>query len=107
MKYPEQGSVYWFDPNPTRGSEINKIRPCLVVSPDEMNKHLKTIIIAPITSNVKDWPFRAQINVAGRKSSVACDQIRSIDKVRLLEQIVTLRPQDKIKVLNLLNTIFS
>jgi hypothetical protein len=56
--YPKQGSVHWFDPEPAKGAEIRKIRPCIVVSPDEMNEHLRTVIIVPLTSTIQAWPFR-------------------------------------------------
>ena len=56
QKFPKQASVYWLDPKPTIGTEIRKIRPCIIITPDEMNMSLKTIIIAPLTSNIQPWP---------------------------------------------------
>lgn len=70
--------------DPTIGSEINKTRPCLIVSPNEMNKHLKTIIIAPITSNPRKYPSRVQLKRESKTRSIVLDQIRTIDKKRVV-----------------------
>ena len=66
--------------DPTLGSEIQKTRPCLVVSPNEMNKHLNTIIIAPMTSSLKEYPTRVAVNHNSKKGMIALDQIRTVDK---------------------------
>jgi mRNA interferase MazF len=107
VDFPSQGSIYWFDPEPSQGSELRKIRPCVIVSPDEMNKNIRTIIIVPLTSTVRSWNFRVKVMVAGHASSMACDQIRSIDKSRLKTQIGNLKPADKDKVLGLLRSILA
>jgi mRNA interferase MazF len=107
QNFPKQSSVYWFDPDPVKGSEIRKIRPCVVISPDEMNRHLRTVIIAPLTSTIQPWPFRLTINILGQKSSVACDQLRSIDKTRLKALVGTLKKPDNEKLFALLQSIFS
>ncbi|HEX4774024.1 MAG TPA: type II toxin-antitoxin system PemK/MazF family toxin [Candidatus Saccharimonadales bacterium] len=104
---PRQAAIYWFDPEPTKGAEIRKIRPCVVVSPNEMNAVLKTVIIAPLTSTIQLWPFRLTVTVLNQKSSVACDQIRAVDKSRLRAYIGDLRSKDREELLNLLQTIFS
>lgn len=70
--------------NPTIGSEISKIRPCLVISPDEMNRNLRTIIVAPITSNGKGYPTRVPIKNTQIEGWVAIDQIRTIDRNRII-----------------------
>ncbi len=70
---------------PTRGSEIRKTRPCLVVSPDEMNKYLRTVVIAPMTTAGKAYPTRVPIVHNKKKGSAAIDQIRTIDKGRVLK----------------------
>ncbi|HCM51722.1 TPA: transcriptional regulator [Candidatus Saccharibacteria bacterium] len=100
-------SVYWFDPEPTIGAELRKVRPCVVVSPEEMNKVLRTVLIAPLTSTSKSWPFRIDVTVNGKKSRVACDQIRAVDKARLKGYIEDLSDDDGEAVLALLQTIFS
>jgi mRNA interferase MazF len=71
--------------DPTLGSEIKKTRPCVIVSPDEMNKHLNTIVIAPMTSTMKRYPTRVPVEHAGKKGMIVIDQIRSVDKVRILK----------------------
>lgn len=59
--------LYWVDLNPTKGSEINKVRPCVIVSPNELNKHLKTVVVVPLTSQVRDYyPFRLKIQIQGK-----------------------------------------
>ena len=69
--------------NPSLGSEINKIRPCIVVSPDEANRYLNTVIIVPLTSTVKPYPTRVNCTFKGKEGQLAADQLRCIDKVRL------------------------
>ena len=71
--------------DPTLGSEIQKTRPCVVVSPNEMNKHLNTIIIAPMTSSLKEYPTRVAVNHNSKKGMIAIDQIRTVDKKRILK----------------------
>lgn len=104
---PKQSSVYWFDPEPAKGSEIKKIRPCIVVSPNEMNKHLRTVLVVPLTTTVQPWPFRTTMTILGRKSSAACDQLRVVDKSRLRAHIGDLRKSDRDKLYALLQTILS
>jgi len=71
--------------DPTVGSEIQKTRPCVIISPDEMNKHLKTIVIAPMTTNLRKYPTRVLIEHNKKKGMVAIDQIRTIDKKRIIK----------------------
>ncbi|CAG4990688.1 Endoribonuclease toxin MazF [Dyadobacter sp. CECT 9275] len=85
-----QYDVYWISLDPTLGSEIAKTRPCVVVSPDELNKFLRTVIIVPITSTLKNYPWRVQCTDAGRKGSMATDQLKVVDKVRIGSRISTL-----------------
>jgi mRNA interferase MazF len=99
--------VYWVDLDPTKGSEIQKIRPCIVVSPDEMNEVLRTIMIVPLTSTVIDWPFRTVITSGTKKSSAACDQLRTISKERLRSKIGSLTPDEQNTILEILQDIFS
>lgn len=84
--------------DPTIGSEIRKTRPCLVISPDEMNKHLRTITIAPMTSASKDYPTRIRFRLEGNISWISIDQLRTIDKSRVVTLIGTLDLQDIRKV---------
>lgn len=73
--------------DPTRGSEIRKTRPCVVVSPDEMNAHVRTVMIAPMTSARRAYPTRVNIAFKGRRGQVALDQIRTVDKSRLVTRL--------------------
>ena len=77
-----QYEVFWVDLSPTIGSEISKKRPCVVISPDEMNEHLHTVIVAPLTSTIKKYPYRVDCVVNGKSGSIALDQIKTTDKVR-------------------------
>jgi mRNA interferase MazF len=71
--------------NPTLGSEINKTRPCVIISPNEMNKYLRTVTVAPMTTVSKKYPTRVRINYGGKTGWVILDQIRTIDKQRILK----------------------
>lgn len=73
--------------DPTIGSEIKKTRPCVIISPDEMNRPLQTVIIAPITSKSKEYPTRVKINFQGNENWVVIDQIRTIDKKRITKAL--------------------
>ena len=105
--FPKQGSIYWFDPELSRGAEFRKIRPCVIVSPDEMNKNIKTVIIVPLTSTIRSWNFRLKITIVGHESSRACDQICSIDKGGLKGRLGSLKSSDTDRLLTLLQTILS
>lgn len=70
--------------DPTIGSEIKKTRPCVIISPNEMNKYLNTIVLAPMTTNLKKYPTRVSVNHNGKKGMIAIDQIRTIDKTRII-----------------------
>ena len=71
--------------DPTLGSEIQKTKPCVIVSPNEMNKYLNTIVIAPMTSSLKEYPTRIPVNSNDRKGMIAIDQIRTVDKKRIIK----------------------
>ncbi|MCG2462875.1 type II toxin-antitoxin system PemK/MazF family toxin [Flavobacteriaceae bacterium F89] len=73
--------------DPTVGSEIKKTRPCVIVSPNEMNKYLNTIVIAPMTTNLKQYPTRVMVKHNNKKGMIAIDQIRTIDKVRIIKKV--------------------
>lgn len=76
--------------NPTIGSEISKSRPCIVVSPDEANKYLHTVTIIPLTSSIRDYPTRVNCRFDGKSGQLAIDQIRSVDKIRLVKKLGTM-----------------
>ena len=80
-----QYSIVLVDLDPTLGSELKKTRPCVIVSPDEMNKHLNTIVLVPMTTNLKRYPTRVAVELDGKKGMIVIDQIRTVDKVRILK----------------------
>ena len=82
-----RGEVYWVELDPTLGSEIQKTRPCLIISPDDMNAILPRVIIAPITSKGQALGCRPEVLLMGRKGLILLDQIRTVDKIRLKAKI--------------------
>lgn len=91
----KQYEVYWVDLNPAKGAEINKVRPCVVISPPEMNLHLQTIIIAPLTNRGRDgYPTRVKLTKNIISGWIVLDQIRAIDKNRLKNKIASLNKND-------------
>lgn len=86
----KQYEIYWVSLNPTQGSEINKTRPCVVISPNISNKHLNTVLIAPVTSTIRGFPMRIAILIKNKKGQVCFDQIRCVDKSRLSNKISVL-----------------
>lgn len=103
----KQFDIYWANLNPTKGSEIKKVRPCIIASPDIMNNLLSTVLVVPITSTIINWPFRLTINSTGKLSSAACDHLRSISVERLSKKIGTLSQKEQKRFLEVLSTIFS
>jgi mRNA interferase MazF len=79
--------VYLITLDRTRGSEIRKTRPCLVISPDEMNRHLSTVIVAPMTTTRRGYPTRIEIVFADKKGDIALDQLRTVDRTRLVRKL--------------------
>jgi mRNA interferase MazF len=92
--------------DPTRGSEVSKTRPGVIVSPDEMNRHLNTVIVAPLTSTIKEYPCRVGITFEGKKGEVALDQIRCIDKIRLKKRLGRIDERVREKICDVLIRIF-
>ena len=107
VNFPKQSSVYWFDPEPVVGSEFKKVRPCIVVSPNDMNENLRTVLVVPLTSTIKPWPFRLIVEILGQESSVACDQLRVVDKKKLKAYIGDLKPADRENMYSTLQSILS
>ena len=99
--------VYLTNLDPTVGSEIQKTRPCLIISPDEMNKHIRTVIIAPMTTAGKDYPTRVTCTFKKKKGQIVLDQIRTIDKTRLVKKLGTIDPGTQLKVITILQRLFS
>ena len=80
----KQYSIVLVNLDPTIGSEIKKTRPCVIISPNEMNKYLNTIVLVPMTTNLKNYPTRVSIKHNGKKGMIAIDQIRTVDKTRII-----------------------
>jgi len=99
--------VYTVTLDPTFGSEIKKTRPCAIVSPDEMNRYIDTVIIAPMTTTKKKYKSRLNIKFQGKDNQIILDQIRTVDKRRLVKKIGRLTPMDSLSVCNLLTEMFT
>lgn len=84
---PRRDEVWLVSLDPTQGSEIRKTRPCLVISPDEMNLHLRTVVIAPMTTVVRPYPTRVTLTFRRKRGQVALDQIRAVDRQRLVRKL--------------------
>ncbi|MBO4661949.1 MAG: type II toxin-antitoxin system PemK/MazF family toxin [Bacteroidaceae bacterium] len=102
----EQFDVYWVDLNPTVGAEMQKIRPCVVVSPKELNRYLATVIIIPITSSIHGYPFRVECQINGREGEIVTDQIRTVDKSRLKKKIARLSTEERAELQDVLAQMF-
>ena len=99
--------VYLINLDPTIGSEIKKTRPCVVVSPDEMNLYIKTVIIAPMTTKEKPYPTRVGCQLHGKEGQIVLDQIRTVDKLRLVKKIGQIDRKTETEVLAKLQEMFS
>ncbi len=93
--------------DPTIGSEIQKTRPCLVISPDEMNRHINTVIIAPMTTQQKNYPSRIACNFQGKSGQIVLDQMRTVDKARLVKALGKIDEAIQTQVLAVLSEIFA
>ena len=109
MKVPEvhRGDVYLVNLNPTRGQEIRKLRPYLVVSPDELNDHVRTTIVAPLTKGSHAYPFRIPCRFQGQSGYIVLDQIRTVDRERLVRHLGTVSPQVLQRSLLVLQEMFA
>jgi mRNA interferase MazF len=99
--------VYLTRLDPTLGSEIQKTRPCLVISPDEMNRFISTVSVAPMTTKSSPYPTRVPCKFKGKRGHVVVDQIRTIDKTRLVKRLGNIDKQTEASVLALLSEMFS
>lgn len=99
--------VYIANLDPTEGSEINKSRPVLIISPEEMNKALNTVIVAPLTSTIRNYPTRINCLIEGREGQIALDQIRTIDKKRLSKKLQSLDKRTALTIIDTLTEMFS
>ncbi len=99
--------VYLVHLDPTTGREIRKTRPCLVISPDEMNRHLQTVIVAPMTTKGLAYPSRVACTFRGKRGQVVLDQIRTVDRTRLVKRLGRLTGAQAKPVLEVLAAMFA
>ncbi len=102
-----RGDVFLVALDPTLGREIRKTRPCMVVSPNELNGALRTFIVAPLTTGSHPYPFRIPCRFAGKAGHVVPDQLRTVDRARLSQKIGRLRPATLERVLGVLQEMFA
>ena len=99
--------VYLVNLDPTVGAEIQKTRPCVVVSPDEMNRHIATVIIAPMITQGKVYPTRVGCRFEGKSGLIVLDQLRTVDRTRLVKRLGTLSADEQTAVLQVLADMFA
>ena len=104
---PKLDEVWLVSLSPTQGSEIRKTRPCLVVSPDEMNQRLRTVIVAPMTTAERSYPTRIGVKFQAKRGQVALDQIRAVDRQRLVQKLGTISARTAREVSAVLVEMFS
>jgi len=99
--------VYLVNLDPTIGREIQKTRPSLVISPDEMNRHIGTVIVAPLTTHGRDYPTRVACKFQGKDGQIVLDQLRTVDKSRLVKLLGKIEKRTQTKVIVVLQEMFS
>ena len=99
--------VFLVNLDPTVGSEIQKTRPCVVISPDEMNRYIATVIIAPMITKGRTYPTRVSCLFQGKEGQIVLDQLRTIDKTRLIKKIGQINPDEQEAVLGALAEMFA
>ncbi|MGI8849308.1 MAG: type II toxin-antitoxin system PemK/MazF family toxin [Pyrinomonadaceae bacterium] len=99
--------IYLVNLDPTIGVEIQKRRPCLIISPDEMNRNVKTAIIAPMTTKARGFPTRIACQFEGKNGFIMLDQIRTVDKVRLIKKLGEIDNETRLEVLEKLQEVFA
>lgn len=102
-----RGEIWLVNLDPTVGSEIRKTRPCVVVSPAEMHDHLRTVIVAPMTTKGRPAPFRIGLTHTGRKGLVLLDQLRAVDKTRLAKKMGAISERTLVDTLSTLQEVFA
>ncbi len=99
--------VHLVNLDPTIGREIKKTRPCLIVSPNEMNAHIDTVIIAPMTTKGRAYPTRIAVRFQAKDGQIVLDQLRTVDKARLVKRLGVIGPATQTAVLNVLSAMFA
>jgi len=102
-----RGEVWLVSLDPTLGSEIQKTRPCVIVSPPEMHDHLRTVIVAPMTTGARPAPFRISLTFQGKRGLILLDQLRTLDKVRLIKRLGSVSPATLESTLKTLQSVFA
>ncbi|MGI4812282.1 MAG: type II toxin-antitoxin system PemK/MazF family toxin [Janthinobacterium lividum] len=102
-----RGEVWLVALDPTQGCEIQKTRPCLIVSPPEMHDHLRTVIVAPMTTQSKPLPFRVAVTFARKRGLILLDQLRTVDKIRLMQKTGAVADKTLAEVLRTLREMFA
>ena len=106
-EHVSRGDIFLVTLNPTRGSEIRKTRPCVIVSPDELNSHLRTFIVAPLTTGGHPYPFRVRCTFDGKDGYVVADQLRAVDRERLAKHLGRLSDTTLNELLGVLQAMFA
>ncbi|MFI5196590.1 MAG: type II toxin-antitoxin system PemK/MazF family toxin [Chitinophagales bacterium] len=99
----KQYSVYWVNLDPVVGSEVSKTRPCVIISPDDMNKYMRTVIIAPLTHTLKQYPSRVACKINGENGMIMLDQIKTVDKTRLATYMGKLKKTESEEIKEVIN----
>ena len=99
--------VFLISLDPTKGSEIRKTRPCVIISPDEMNRHISTVIVAPMTTRGQPYPTRVTCTFRGKRGQIVLDQIRTVDKARLVKRLGRIAQPTQAMVLAGLGEMFA
>ncbi len=102
-----RGEVFLVGLDPAKGGEIQKTRPCVIVSPDELNAYLRTFIVAPLTTGGHPYPFRVPCRFEGKAGSVVIDQIRTVDRERLVRRLGKLPTATLMRILAILQEMFT
>lgn len=102
-----RGEIHLVELSPTRGREIRKTRPCVVVSPDELNAHMGTFIVAPLTTGSHPYPFRIPCRFSGKDGHLVLDQLRTVDRERLVRRLGALTAPTLAKALSVLQEMFA
>lgn len=106
MQRYEQFTIYWCNLEPTFGRQMQKTRPCVIVSPNEMNELLGTVIVIPLTSTIRKFPFYIPVSYNDRSGALACDQIKTIDKRRVGKRFASLTKNDSVALSTTLSSMF-
>jgi mRNA interferase MazF len=99
--------VFLVNLDPTVGSEMRTSRPCVVVSPDELNRHIRTVVVAPMTTKGRPYPSRVETHFGGQDGQVVIEQLRTVDKARLVKHLGALKPRETESVLDVLREFFA